>query len=139
MKNIDWKKVCPSVQMCIVLFCMWGAIFGGTAMAVDKVLYDDFSGNYLDSARWSPLESVIKVENGKLVNQLAAKTTDGTGWTGAGQYVDFRESGTIHTIKTIVTLQEVILRNSDTFMAGVQINGQYYKTSDGHCFAELSQ
>ena len=138
MKFFEWRKVRLSVRMVVVLFCLWGIIFGGTAMAVDKVLYDDFSGKYLDSTKWTPLESVIKVENGKLVNQLAAKTTTGSNWTGAGQSVGFMNSATIHTIKTNVTLQEVILRNTDTPMAGIQIHGQYYNTSDGPCNAELS-
>ncbi len=138
MKIFEWRKVSHPVRMIVVLFCLWGIIFGGTAMAVDKVLYDDFSGQYLDSTKWTPLESVIKVENGKLVNQLAAKTATGSNWTGADQIVGFLNSATINTIKTTVTLQEVIFRNADTQQAGARVVGTFYNTTNGPCNAELS-
>jgi hypothetical protein len=134
MKIVEWRKVSLSVRMVAVMLCFWGVILGGTAMAIDKVLYDDFSGKYLDPARWTPQESVIKVENGKLVNQLAAKPSDGTG---SGQPVAFMNSATIHTIKTTVTLQEAIIRNEFTGSVSAGIFANYFQTADGSCMAML--
>ncbi len=106
-------------------------------MAADKVLYDDFSGQYLDPVKWSPLESVIKVENGKLVINWLPRPNPGAGWTGAGDNVNFLNPESIHTIKTTVTLQEAIIRNTDTSNVGTGINGQFYKSINGGCFANI--
>ncbi len=68
MKNLRQCQTVLSIHMVGIIFIV--VLLAGVGMASDKVLYDDFSEEYLDADKWTPLEQVLKVENGVLVSQV---------------------------------------------------------------------
>jgi len=123
MKFFEWKNVRLSFRMVSVLFCIWGMIFGGTAMAVDKILYDDFSSQYLNANKWTmPLEQVLKVESGKLISQIRGSSI----WN----CCYFNNSLSINSVETNITIKD-IFSSAISGWSSAAIWGNFYRSANG--------
>jgi hypothetical protein len=60
--------------LCLLLGVTFAFIINTQAFAA-KFLYDDFSGNFIDSGKWKQVEIVREVSGGNLVSKVANDTS----------------------------------------------------------------
>ena len=98
-------------------------IFNTQAFAA-RVLYDDFSGNFIDSSKWNESEFVREVAGGNLVSKVANNTST----TSARNNTSFQNPSSINVIECDITAVVV------NFDAGIgnksfaRISGRFYNT-----------
>jgi hypothetical protein len=120
MKNLRQKLTVLSVHMVGIIFIV--VLLAGVGMASDKVLYDDFSEEYLDADKWTPLEQVLKVENGVLVSQVRGFNI----WNSCS----FSNPASINSIEASIT---VIDGNMPEYgWASAIISGTFYQSANGN-------
>ena len=94
----------------------------GTAAANAKSLYDDFSGNYLDSTKWSNKEFVREVLDGKLILKSATSSDSSRNLS------TFRTVELINAIQAEVTVVNGQLEEATSAYAEARLDGHFYNT-----------
>ncbi len=109
--------------LCLLLGLAFALIVNTQAFAA-KALYDDFSGNFIDSSKWYGSEFVREVAGGN----LASKVANNTSTTSARNNTSFQNPSSINVIECDITAVVV------NFDAGIgnksfaRISGRFYNT-----------
>ena len=101
-----------------LFFCFLGA-----QDIVAKTLYDDFSGDNLDSAKWIEGELVRKVSQGKLVFEVNNSANLGV----VRERVPFVNPSSIDTIECDVVVSTATLDSGANPESFARIDGRFYK------------
>jgi len=95
---------------------------GGINTVTAKSLYDDFSGNYLDSSKWDDREFVREIANGKLVSISRAESG------GSRNRTTFRNSESIFAIQAAVTPVASSIGSGSNVVSKIRLDGQFFNS-----------
>jgi hypothetical protein len=87
-----------------------------------KELYDDFSGDYLDSTKWEYREKVREIDSGKLVLKIGNESSSGS----FRSRTRFANAGLINTIECEVTVVTTVLESGSDPMSFARVDGFFY-------------
>lgn len=113
-----------------VFICMI-VVLPGSSKGAD-ILYDDFSGTYLDGNRWWPREYVREVADDKLVFKLGNSIGMGAE-VRPGRFrnrLPIFDPGSVHTIEAQVTMIEAQRDSAPDSLSFVRIIGYFYNASE---------
>jgi len=129
-----------------ISICLVGLIAGliFSTQAFSLVLYDDFSGTYIDQTKWEEGEWVREIVDGKLVFKTPTPNPD---TISSYPYVNynrlvFLNPNSVHSFQADVTLIEDTINNAGRTRA--RLNGQWYNDGTagggqtGDIYAEIS-
>ena len=112
-----------NISICLVgLFI--GLVFSTQAFSL--VLYDDFSGTYIDQTKWEEGEWVREIVGGKLISKAASPNPDAVSSFPYIAYnrLAFLSPNSVHSFQADVTLIEDTIIN--TARTRARMNGQWY-------------
>jgi hypothetical protein len=116
----------------IILIFLFIFAMGSNAVTA-KTLYDDFSGDYLDTSKWNDRELVREVANGKLVSKVRTDSEK------IRNFTRFQGTDSISAIQADITVVQTSLENGDGF---ARLESTFYNTQTeggvtGDIWAEL--
>ena len=109
--------------MSIALFLCSMLLVGAQAFGA-PALYDDFSGTYIDSQRWSNREFVREVVSGKLVSKLGNASGDGM----FRNTTRFQNPASINAIECDLTIVAANLDAGTDPRSFARVDGRFYNT-----------
>jgi len=99
-----------------------------------KKLYDNFSGDYLDSTKWESREFVREIDSNKLVLKISNQSSTGSFRSRAS----FKNAGTIDTIECEVTVVKTALESGSDSRSFARVDGIFYnKNASGDSTGEI--
>ncbi len=104
-----------------VLIFLFICLFGTQPIAA-QTLYDDFSGDYLESSKWKHQEFVREVVNGQLISKISAVSGSPRNRT------TFANSASINTIQADVTVVNTSLENDPDVLTQARLDGVFFNT-----------
>jgi len=116
------------IFLSITLFILIGPI---NSTFAGKVLYDDFSGKFIDSNKWGQREFVREIVDGKLVIKLSS-SEEARHPTISHIFLSsflFADPDSIHTFEAEITIVETETGVSGSF-SGQRIGGCFYNSND---------
>ena len=108
----------------LVLFFM--VVMGPEAVGA-KTLYDDFSGTYIDCAKWYYYRELVREVDpvaGKLVSKIGNPCTPGS----FDNNTRFQDPGSINAIECEITVVETNLDAGNKVFSTARIEGHFYNT-----------
>lgn len=108
---------------CLILGVAFAVIFNSPAIA-SRSLYDDFSGNYIDSEKWNEGEFVREVVAGKLVSKVGNHPAANR----ARNNTAFQDPSTIKAVQCEITLVATNLDTGTDPMSFARVDGRFYNT-----------
>jgi hypothetical protein len=111
------------------LFLLLGLAFVliiNTQAFAARALYDDFSGNLIDSSKWNEVDFVREVAGGNLVSKVANNTST----PNARNNTSFESPSTIDVIECDITIVEVNLDAGTDNRSFARISGRFYNTKN---------
>ena len=106
---------------CLNIILIFLFIFAiGANDVTAKTLYDDFSGDFLDSSKWDQGEFVREVVNEKLVSKVSTEAG------GARNRTIFQNSGSIYAIQADITPVNSSLGGGSDVAAFIRLEGIFY-------------
>jgi hypothetical protein len=109
--------------LCLFLGVTFALIINTQAFAA-RALYDDFSGNLIDSSKWKEVDFVREVAGGN----LASKVGNNTSTPNARNNTVFQNPSTIEDIECDITVVEVNLDTGTDNSSFARIDGRFYNT-----------
>lgn len=110
---------------CILFFliCLWAILLPCVSMALNEVLYDDFSGQYLDASKWMQLEQVLKVDDGKLISIFRGMNLMNSCY--------MSDPASVKSIQATITVLGGELPENGGWASAI-INGTFYQSAYGN-------
>lgn len=109
-------------SLVVILFVFLGGVQGIAA----KTLYDDFSGNNLDSGKWIEGELVREVSQGRLVFEVNNSANESV----VRERVPFVDPLSINTIECDVMVSAATLDSGANPESFARIDGRFYKAQN---------
>lgn len=109
--------------LCLLLGVTFALIINTQAFAA-RALYDDFSGNLIDSSKWNEVDFVREVASGNLVSKVANNTST----PNARNRTPFQNPSSIDVIESDITIVEVNLDTGTDNSSFARISGRFYNT-----------
>ncbi len=109
--------------LCLLLGVIFALIINTQAFAA-RALYDDFSGNLIDSSKWKEVDFVREVAGGNLVSKVANNTSTPNGRNNT----PFQNPSSINVIECDITLVEVNLDAGTDNRSFARVDGRFYNT-----------
>jgi hypothetical protein len=111
--------------LCLLVGLAFGLIVNPQAFGA-KTLYDDFSGNFIDSSKWNESEFVREVAGGNLVSKVANNTSTLT----ARNNTFFQNPSSINSIQCDINPVVVNLDDGTSNRSFARIGGRFYNTQN---------
>jgi len=107
-----------------VFFGLAFALIVNTQAFGARALYDDFSGNLIDSSKWNGSEIVREVAGGNLVSKIANNTFT----KNARNNTSFQNPSSINIIECDITTVVVNLDAGTDNRSFARVDGRFYNT-----------
>jgi len=114
------------LRFIIPILVIMGFVFGISFVSA-QTIYDDFSGNYIDSDKWTDQEFVREVSQGKLIMKVSNSTAE----EGIRNRTVFMDPASIDVIECNLTVNTAILDTGSNQESFARINGRFYNTLAG--------
>ena len=98
----------------------------GTNSVTAKTLYDDFSGDYLDSAKWEEQDFVREVKQGELLLKVGNSATE----LSARNTSPFIDPSSINIIECDISVVIANLDSGDESESSARVTGRFYNTQN---------
>lgn len=109
--------------LCLLSGLAFGLIVNTQAFAA-RALYDDFSGNLIESSKWNEVDFVREVAGGN----LASKVANNTSTPNARNNTSFQNPASIEDIECDITIVEINLDTGTDNSSFARIDGRFYNT-----------
>jgi hypothetical protein len=116
------KRICC---FCASLIFLVVCTFGIQPVTA-KTLYDNFSGDFLDSSKWNQGEFVREVSEGKLVMKIHNRTTEEV----VRKTAPFVNPSSINTIECDILVSEATLDSGTDPASVARIDGRFYNAQN---------
>jgi hypothetical protein len=112
--------------LCTILIFM--SIYSLEANEVsDKVLYDDFTGQIIDSQKWGPGEMVRKIVNGKLISKISNSVIQNN----IRDRTDLINPSSIKAIQCDISINVATLDSGANSQSFARVVGRFYNSRGG--------
>ncbi len=116
------KRICClSTSLIFLVVCILGI-----QTVTAKTLYDNFSGDFLESGKWNQGEFVREVSQGKLVMKIHNRTTEEV----IPETASFVDPSSINTIECDILVSEATLDSGTDPESFARIDGRFYSAQN---------